>query len=165
MLPWSVGKAWLPWVNVYCEVYFRSIHAIDRAYIHSDVKLDGISTDWNKGFSDEYTLSARQGQNAVAISAFHLSEAKNDIERKDIVKQMWNSGAETIVSLKGVSSLVLAQQKTGSHRPRHEDGVFARHRGSGISLIPRKPRGDRGYRCVRSTCPGAGKTHCRITVA
>lgn len=69
-----------------------------RLIPHIDAKLDKISASWHKGFSDEHNLIAGQGQGAVAISAFHLSEAKGDVERKDLVKQMWNSGADTIVS-------------------------------------------------------------------
>lgn len=75
-----------------------SVHKMDYPYPIIDVKLGAISTSWHKGFSDEHNLIVGQGQRVVAISAFHLSEAKSDIERKDLVKQMWNSGADTIVS-------------------------------------------------------------------
>lgn len=92
-----------------------------------DVKMGGISTSWNKGFSDEHNLATGHGQGTVAISAFHLSEAKGDVERKDLVKQMWNSGAETIVSTGGIIPLRLLMPKLGSHRSRYKGGVLARH--------------------------------------
>lgn len=43
-------------------------------------------------------MSRDVGHNALAISAFHLSSLPTALARKQMVKEMWESGAHTLVS-------------------------------------------------------------------
>ena len=63
----------------------------------SGVKLGSKSIRWSKGLpSSEFTDD--HDANAVAMSAFYLSSLPNVAARREVVKQMWHSGAEVIVS-------------------------------------------------------------------
>lgn len=52
---------------------------------------------WSKGLSSSELAASREGQ-TLALSAFHLSSLPNDVSRKELVKQIWDSGADVIVS-------------------------------------------------------------------
>lgn len=53
---------------------------------------------WSKGLSDGDYASSSEGQ-TLALSAFHLSSLPTAVARKELIKQMWDSGANVIVSL------------------------------------------------------------------
>ena len=59
--------------------------------------MGALSVSWQKGFHEDNILDRENGAGAIALSAFMLSSLPNTVERKLLVKEMWNSGAEVIV--------------------------------------------------------------------
>ena len=53
---------------------------------------------WQKSYREENKLDRTDGKGTLAISAFLLSSLPTALHRKDFVKQIWESGADTIVS-------------------------------------------------------------------
>ncbi|KAI5124137.1 hypothetical protein M0805_000948 [Coniferiporia weirii] len=62
-----------------------------------DVDIGNVEVKWAKGFSETEQVQRSEGGDTLALSAFHLSSLPTHIARKEMVKQMWNSGANVIV--------------------------------------------------------------------
>jgi len=52
---------------------------------------------WQKSFHADDRISRSQAQDVLALSAFSLSSITTPSSRKALVKEMWESGAHTIV--------------------------------------------------------------------
>lgn len=53
---------------------------------------------WQRGFSDTDHVHRSEGGNVLALSAFYLSTLASPLDRKAAVKEMWQSGANVLVS-------------------------------------------------------------------
>jgi hypothetical protein len=60
-----------------------------------DVPHDNLDLSWHRSHHDRNS-QPHDGSETIAISAFFLSTLQS-LKRKRIVKEMWESGAETIV--------------------------------------------------------------------
>ncbi|KAH8119963.1 Rsm22-domain-containing protein [Phellopilus nigrolimitatus] len=70
---------------------------------------------WNRGFSIGEEISHSGSDDVLALSAFHLSSLPSQLARKEMIKQMWSSGANIIVlidhdSSSGFESIVEARE-------------------------------------------------------
>lgn len=54
---------------------------------------------WLRGFSDTEQIYRSEGTDVLALSAFYLSSLSTSLARRDLVKQIWSSGASVIVSV------------------------------------------------------------------
>lgn len=61
-----------------------------------DVPHDNLDISWHRSHHDRHP-QAHDGSETIAISAFFLSTLQNYLKRKRVVKEMWESGAGTIV--------------------------------------------------------------------
>jgi len=52
---------------------------------------------WQKSFQPDDRVSRSQAQDVMALSAFSLSSIPTPSSRRALVKEMWESGAHTIV--------------------------------------------------------------------
>jgi hypothetical protein len=52
---------------------------------------------WRKSFQEEDKIPPSLGHDTLALSAFILSSLATSSSRKNMVKEMWESGAHTIV--------------------------------------------------------------------
>ena len=52
-----------------------------------------------KAFHEEDEVDRLQGISTIALSAFMLSSLSSPLARKKLVKEMWESGAEVLVSI------------------------------------------------------------------
>lgn len=64
-----------------------------------DVPHDGLDVSWQKSFHSDNTPQVHAGSGTVAITAFFLSMLNTPLQRKALIEEMWESGAETIVLL------------------------------------------------------------------
>jgi hypothetical protein len=53
---------------------------------------------WQKSLHEDDKVRRAQGGDVLAVSAFALSSLSNPLDRKVLVKEMWESGADVIVS-------------------------------------------------------------------
>lgn len=63
-----------------------------------DVDAGGLSVSWQKSFREEDKVPRTEGGDTLALSAFALSSLPNPLARKHLIKEMWESGADVIVS-------------------------------------------------------------------
>lgn len=59
--------------------------------------LGGVCVSWQKSFHEDNAVDPVDGSNVVALSAFLLSSLPTHVDRKILVKELWESGAEVIV--------------------------------------------------------------------
>ena len=52
---------------------------------------------WQKSFQDDDRVPRSQAHDVLALSAFSLSSMPTSLSRRTLVKEMWESGAHTIV--------------------------------------------------------------------
>lgn len=52
---------------------------------------------WQKSFKTEDKITREEGWNTVALSAFMLSTLPTSLAKKALAKEMWESGAHTMV--------------------------------------------------------------------
>ncbi|KAG6380818.1 mitochondrial small ribosomal subunit Rsm22-domain-containing protein [Boletus reticuloceps] len=62
-----------------------------------NTELDALSATWRKSFHDEYRVDPAKGHSTIALSAFMLSAQPSPLSRKYMVKEIWDSGAQTII--------------------------------------------------------------------
>ncbi|KAI9570198.1 Rsm22-domain-containing protein [Boletus coccyginus] len=60
-------------------------------------ELGALSATWRKTFPDECRVEPAKGHSTIALSAFMLSAQPSPLSRKNMVKEMWDSGAQTII--------------------------------------------------------------------
>jgi len=53
---------------------------------------------WKKSFQEDDIIKRVDAHDTLALSAFMLSTLQTPLARKKLVKEMWESGAHTIVS-------------------------------------------------------------------
>ncbi len=73
---------------------------IDRA--STDVDTGTLGVSWQKSFHDDDVMGREDGSKAMALSAFLLSSLPTHVDRKLLVKEMWDSGAEVMVRSDGI---------------------------------------------------------------
>ena len=59
--------------------------------------MGDLSVSWRKSFTEEDGQRQFDGESTVALSAFMLTRLATPLERKALVKQMWESGAHVMV--------------------------------------------------------------------
>ncbi|KAI0375467.1 hypothetical protein BV20DRAFT_1073580 [Pilatotrama ljubarskyi] len=64
-----------------------------------DTEMGDLEVSWQKAFYDSNVVGREDGSKVMALSAFLLSSLPTPIERKAIVREMWDSGAEVMVLL------------------------------------------------------------------
>ncbi|TDL28180.1 Rsm22-domain-containing protein [Rickenella mellea] len=62
-----------------------------------DVDVGQTSLSWQKGYTDLFGTKRFEGHDLLALSAFTLSSLPNPLARKDLVKEMWDSGANVMI--------------------------------------------------------------------
>ena len=62
-----------------------------------DVDMGGLNVAWQKSFHKDDIVDPIKRSNVVALSAFLLSSLPTSVDKKILVKEMWESGAEVIV--------------------------------------------------------------------
>ncbi|KAI0830778.1 Rsm22-domain-containing protein [Trametes gibbosa] len=62
-----------------------------------DIKMGGLSIAWQKSFHEDNTVERDAGSGTLAVSAFLLSSIATPIERKALIREMWDSGAAVMV--------------------------------------------------------------------
>ncbi|KAI0639869.1 mitochondrial small ribosomal subunit Rsm22-domain-containing protein [Trametes polyzona] len=62
-----------------------------------DVEMGGLEVAWQKSFHEDNVTTREDGASVLAMSAFLLSSIPTPLERKALVQEMWNSGAEVMV--------------------------------------------------------------------
>ena len=68
-------------------------------------ELGDLRVSWQRMLQQDDKISKEQGGNVIALSAFALSSLQTPLAKKQLVKEMWESGANTIVSETVTSSL------------------------------------------------------------
>ena len=61
------------------------------------VNLGDLNVAWQRSFQEQNKQSSGEGNGVLALSAFMLSTIQTPLARKTLVKEMWDSGADTIV--------------------------------------------------------------------
>lgn len=79
-----------------CEPTVRKYHCRSR---RTGAALGNVNVTWQKAFHEENKHSREEGRGVLALSAFVLSSLPTPAARKQMVKQMWESGAEMMVIL------------------------------------------------------------------
>lgn len=69
---------------------------------------------WQKSFQQDDRISRSQAQDVLALSAFSLSSIPTPSSRKALVKEMWESGAHTIV--RGSDNIRVSEGATNNPR-------------------------------------------------
>jgi hypothetical protein len=64
----------------------------------SDIPHDNVDISWRRSFLHDSHPQPHDGSHTVAISAFFLSTLQTPWQRKRLIKEMWESGAGTIVN-------------------------------------------------------------------
>lgn len=74
--------------------------ALNVAHVKADadIELSGMEISWQKTFRPENLIDRSEGKTTLALSAFLLSTLHTPHMKKALVKQMWESGADVIVS-------------------------------------------------------------------
>lgn len=62
-----------------------------------DVRRNDMIVSWKKAFQVDDRIPRSQARGVMALSAFSLSSIPLASSRRTVVKQMWESGAHTIV--------------------------------------------------------------------
>ncbi|KAI0068027.1 Rsm22-domain-containing protein [Artomyces pyxidatus] len=62
-----------------------------------DIDHDELAISWQKSFHEDDKSGRTQGVNSVALSAFFLSSLKTHIQQRAMIKEMWESGADTVI--------------------------------------------------------------------
>ena len=77
-----------------CLLCYRGRHAY---LTRIDVDMGSLDVAWQKSFRENNSVDPVEGSGVVALSAFLLSSLPTPIDRKVLIKEMWESGAEVIV--------------------------------------------------------------------
>lgn len=64
----------------------------------TDIDMGNLSVSWQKCFHEDNVVGREDGSDVLALSAFLISSLPNHVDRKLLVKEMWDSGAEVMVS-------------------------------------------------------------------
>jgi hypothetical protein len=72
-----------------------------------------LSVQWQKTFHEDDHAKPADGGRTLAISAFSLSALPNAAARKQLVREMWDSGAETIVRTQFLNCITLSNLQVG----------------------------------------------------
>lgn len=61
------------------------------------VDIGNLDVSWQRSFQEGNRVKRSQGHDTLALSAFMLSSLKTPSARKTLIKEIWESGAHTIV--------------------------------------------------------------------
>ncbi|KZT08624.1 Rsm22-domain-containing protein [Laetiporus sulphureus 93-53] len=62
-----------------------------------DIEMGGLNVSWQKIFKESNQIPRSEGGDVLALSAFVLSTLPTSWERRDALKEMWQSGADVMV--------------------------------------------------------------------
>ncbi|KAJ3895786.1 mitochondrial small ribosomal subunit Rsm22-domain-containing protein [Lentinula edodes] len=62
-----------------------------------DLEKDTLTVIWQRAFHDDNKMARSLGEDTIALSAFKLTSLPTNIARKSLVKEMWESGAHTLI--------------------------------------------------------------------
>ncbi|KIL01021.1 hypothetical protein PAXRUDRAFT_821028 [Paxillus rubicundulus Ve08.2h10] len=62
-----------------------------------ETNLGALSATWQKSFHEDDCIDLAEGHDALALSAFMLSALSTPFAKRNMVKEMWDSGAHTII--------------------------------------------------------------------
>ncbi|KAF8841935.1 hypothetical protein BDN67DRAFT_966448 [Paxillus ammoniavirescens] len=62
-----------------------------------ETNLGALSATWQKSFHEDDCVDLAEGHDALALSAFMLSALSTPLAKRNMVKEMWDSGAHTII--------------------------------------------------------------------
>lgn len=69
----------------------------------ADLDLGDLNVSFQRNFHEDNAVSREDGRGVLALSAFMLSTLSTEHARKEVLKEMWESGAGTMVCV-GVHS-------------------------------------------------------------
>jgi len=95
--------AWLQLENDSSEVgFFCFMPYFSAASTDPGLDLGKLSISWQRTFKEHDQIRRSQGHDTAALSAFMLTSLSTTLERKTLVKEMWESGAHVLVCLLNV---------------------------------------------------------------
>ncbi|KLO20780.1 Rsm22-domain-containing protein [Schizopora paradoxa] len=120
VLDWGSGAGSCIWAFLYAfqkgRTFGDSEPELSQAYIESylamdkrdgltamakkllkDANLGDTKIRWHRGFDDSEKIGRSMGRDTAAVSAFYLSSLPTPLARKELVKEMWSSGAEVLI--------------------------------------------------------------------
>ncbi|KAF8807962.1 Rsm22-domain-containing protein [Phlegmacium glaucopus] len=59
--------------------------------------IGDLNVQWKKTFKQEDVIQREEGHDTIALSAFMLTSLSSHVAQKNLVKEMWDSGALTII--------------------------------------------------------------------
>ncbi|KAI0652334.1 mitochondrial small ribosomal subunit Rsm22-domain-containing protein [Trametes meyenii] len=62
-----------------------------------DVEQGNLDVSWQKSFHEDNVVDRTSGSRVLAMSAFLMSSLPTPVERKTLVREMWDSGAEVMI--------------------------------------------------------------------
>ena len=66
-------------------------------YLPVDTSINGLNVRWQKSFKEENLLMQHERPRTIALSAFMLTSLPSPFAQKEMVQEMWDSGAHTII--------------------------------------------------------------------
>lgn len=82
-----------------CVSHYFLIISLSAISTFPDVDCGPLSLSWQRSWHDEDKMNRSKGSDTIALSAFMLSALPTRQARKVLVKEMWESGAEVMVSI------------------------------------------------------------------
>ncbi|KAI0673595.1 mitochondrial small ribosomal subunit Rsm22-domain-containing protein [Trametes maxima] len=62
-----------------------------------DVEMGNLDVSWQKSFHEDNIVDRTHGTKVLAVSAFLMSSLPTPVDRKTLVREMWDSGAEVMI--------------------------------------------------------------------
>ncbi|KAF5392572.1 hypothetical protein D9757_002254 [Collybiopsis confluens] len=117
----------------------QGLVSIGKRVLH-DIKSGDLTVRWQKAFHEDDTIPQDLDQDTIALSAFNLSSQPTNIARKTLVKEMWNSGAQTLILIDhntpgGFENIAEARELLLSMGRRELDDSFAQNRMRGSHVV------------------------------
>ncbi|KAI0718887.1 Rsm22-domain-containing protein [Cerioporus squamosus] len=126
-----------------------------------DVDTGNLGVSWQKSFHEDDIIGREDGSKVMALSAFLLSSLATHVDRKLLVKEMWDSGAEVMVLIDHNFEIIAEarEQLLKLGRKELEDAAMAKEPIKGAHVVAPCPHD--------GACPlyhpGVGKLECSFT--
>lgn len=85
-----------------------------------DINTGDTNVTWKRSFQGSEPIVRSENGEILALSAFLLSTLPSPVARKTLLKEIWESGADIIVSARSMPSIsfpICSSFLVGSNRP------------------------------------------------